>query len=138
MFTEYFPDSDKRKMREDFRKLKQGNRTVREYEREFTHLLNCVPDVARIEQDRVECFVRGLRPGVFRMVHAFKFRTFAEVLDRALWVEHGNACEREEREHLRKTKERNGLAVVRGDSLVPRSPRSTRGGSPKARDLCDV
>nr|CAD1830079.1 unnamed protein product [Ananas comosus var. bracteatus] len=36
MFAEYFPDSDKRKMREDFRKLKQGNRTVREYEREFT------------------------------------------------------------------------------------------------------
>nr|CAD1833545.1 unnamed protein product [Ananas comosus var. bracteatus] len=47
---------EKRKMREDFRKLKQGNRMVREYEREFTHLLNCVPDVARTEQDRAECF----------------------------------------------------------------------------------
>nr|CAD1822922.1 unnamed protein product [Ananas comosus var. bracteatus] len=106
MFAEYFPDSEKQKMREDFRKLKQGDRTVREYEREFTHLLNCVPDVASTEQDRAECFVRGLRPGVFRLVHAFKFRTFAEVLDRALWVEHGNACEREEREASEKDKGR--------------------------------
>nr|CAD1830185.1 unnamed protein product [Ananas comosus var. bracteatus] len=104
MFVEYFPDSDKRKMREDFRKLKQGNRTVREYEREFTHLLNCVPDVARTEQDWAECFVRGLRPEIFRMVHAFKFRTFAEVLDRALWVKHENACVREEREAFEEDK----------------------------------
>ncbi|XP_020086743.1 uncharacterized protein LOC109709082 [Ananas comosus] len=102
MFAEYFPDSDKRKMQENFRKLKQGNHTVRE--REFTHLLNCVPEVARTEQDQAECFVRGLRPGVFRLVHAFKFRTCAEVLDRALWVEHGNACERKERDAFHKEK----------------------------------
>nr|CAD1834653.1 unnamed protein product [Ananas comosus var. bracteatus] len=66
MFAEYFPNSDKRKMREDFRKLKQSNPTVREYEREFTHLLNCVLGMATTEQDRADCFVRGLRPGVFR------------------------------------------------------------------------
>ena len=69
MFVEYFPDSDKRKMREDFRKLKQGGRSVREYEREFTHFVNCVPDVAKTDQDRAECFVRGLRPDIFRTVH---------------------------------------------------------------------
>ncbi|XP_020114374.1 uncharacterized protein LOC109728394 [Ananas comosus] len=102
MFAEYFPNSDKRKMQEDFRKLKQGNRTVREYEREFTHLLNCVPDVAKAEQDRAECFVWGLLPDIFRMVHAFKFRTFVEVLDCALWVEHENACVREERKAFEK------------------------------------
>nr|CAD1837635.1 unnamed protein product [Ananas comosus var. bracteatus] len=101
-------------MREDFRKLKQGNRTVREYEWEFTHLLNCVPDVARTEKDQAECFVLGLRPGIFRMVHAFKFRTFAKVLDRALCVEHGNACEREEHKAFEKDKgkKRPGGAVL--------------------------
>ncbi|XP_020106284.1 uncharacterized protein LOC109722601 [Ananas comosus] len=97
MFIEYFPDSDKRK-------LKQGNCTVREYKREFTHILNCVPDVARTEQDRAEYFVRGLRPDVFRLVHAFKFHTFTEVLDRALWVEHGNVCIREEHEEFEREK----------------------------------
>nr|CAD1834480.1 unnamed protein product [Ananas comosus var. bracteatus] len=31
LFMEYFPDSNKRKMKEDFRKLRQGSRTMREY-----------------------------------------------------------------------------------------------------------
>ncbi|XP_020086721.1 uncharacterized protein LOC109709060 [Ananas comosus] len=132
MFAEYFPDSDKRKMREDFRKLKQGNRTVREYEREFTHILNCVPDVSTTEQDRADCFVRGLRPGVFRLVHAFKFHTFAEALDRALWVEHGNACEREEREASEKDKGRKrrggGFGDQSGSKKPPKYPRERSEG----------
>nr|CAD1830084.1 unnamed protein product [Ananas comosus var. bracteatus] len=36
-------------MKEDFRKLRQENRSVREYEREFTHLVNCVPGMSWIE-----------------------------------------------------------------------------------------
>ncbi|XP_020089005.1 uncharacterized protein LOC109710682 [Ananas comosus] len=134
LFAEYFPDSDRRKMREDFRKLKQGNRTVREYEREFTHLLNCVPDVAVTEQDRADCFVRGLRPGVFRTVHAFKFHTFEKALDRALWVEHENACEREDREMYEKDKERKrpggssgGQSSSRKPQKYPRSQLKGRG-----------
>nr|CAD1837178.1 unnamed protein product [Ananas comosus var. bracteatus] len=121
------PDSDRQKMREDFRKLKQGNRTVREYEREFTHLLNCVPDVASTEQDRAYCFVRGLRPGVFRLVHAFKFHTFAEALDRALWVEHENTCEREDREAFDKDKGKKRPGGGSGGQSSSKRPRSIRG-----------
>lgn len=40
--------------------------------------------------------MQGLRPKIFKVVHAFKFQTFAEVLDRAFWVEHGNACTQKE------------------------------------------
>ncbi|XP_020082636.1 uncharacterized protein LOC109706252 [Ananas comosus] len=43
LLMEYFFESDNRKIKEDFRKLRQGGRSVREYEREFTHLINCVP-----------------------------------------------------------------------------------------------
>ncbi|XP_020080886.1 uncharacterized protein LOC109704553, partial [Ananas comosus] len=93
MFAEYFPDSDKRKMREDFKKLKQGNRTVREYEREFTHLLNCAPDVATTEQDRADCF-----------------------------VEHGNACEREDREVYEKDKRKKRPGGGSGGQSSSRRP----------------
>ncbi|XP_020102104.1 uncharacterized protein LOC109719724 [Ananas comosus] len=78
MFAEYFPDSDKRKMRKNFRKLKQ--------------------------------------------VHAFKFCTFAEVLDRALWVEHGNACAREERETFEKDKGRKRLGGGSGGQSSFKKP----------------
>ncbi|XP_020112173.1 uncharacterized protein LOC109726794 [Ananas comosus] len=134
MFAEYLPDNDKRKMREDFRKLKQGNCMVREYEREFTHLLNCVPDVAKTERDRGDYFVRGLRPGVFRAVHAFKFHTFAEALDRALWVVHGKACTRGDREIYEKDRGRKrpsgssgGQSNSRRPSKYPRSQSKGRG-----------
>ncbi|XP_020106660.1 uncharacterized protein LOC109722893 [Ananas comosus] len=43
LLMEYFSESDKRKIKEDFHKLRQGSQSVREYEREFTHLVNCVP-----------------------------------------------------------------------------------------------
>ncbi|XP_020080802.1 uncharacterized protein LOC109704476 [Ananas comosus] len=89
MFAEYFPDSDKRKMREDFRKLK--------------------------------------------LVHAFKFHSLAEALDRALWVEHGNACEREDREALDKDKGKKrqggGSGCQSSSKRPPKYPRS----QPKGR-----
>ncbi|XP_020080782.1 uncharacterized protein LOC109704457 [Ananas comosus] len=81
LFMEYFPDSDKRKMKKDFRKLRQENRSVQEYEREFTHLVNCVPGMVHTDRDRAEYFERGLRPDIFRTVNALKLKTFEEVLD---------------------------------------------------------
>ncbi|XP_020084896.1 uncharacterized protein LOC109707773 [Ananas comosus] len=71
----YFPDSEKRKLRDRFQKLRQGDRLVREYEREFSRIVNCVPSV-----------------------------TFAEVVDRALWIEQGNASVLEECESYYKEK----------------------------------
>ncbi|XP_020084907.1 uncharacterized protein LOC109707786 [Ananas comosus] len=46
----------------------------------------------------VEGFERGLPPYIYRAVHILKLTTFSEVLDWALWAEHGNAHIREERE----------------------------------------
>ncbi|XP_020082542.1 uncharacterized protein LOC109706151 [Ananas comosus] len=96
--SNYFPDSEKKKLQEQFRKLKQGNRTVAEYEREFSHIIDCVLDVVRDDRDRADWFERGLRSDIYKAVHILKFTTFAEVLDRALWAEQGNAHVHEERE----------------------------------------
>ncbi|XP_020097653.1 uncharacterized protein LOC109716550 isoform X2 [Ananas comosus] len=132
LFMEYFPDSDKRKMKEDFRKLRQGNCSVREYEREFTHLVNCVPGMVHTDRDRAEYFERELRPDIFRTVNALKLKTFEEVLDRALWVERGNAIARDERESFEKERERekgkkrttSGAGGQSSSKRPPRYPRS--------------
>ncbi|XP_020102373.1 uncharacterized protein LOC109719935 [Ananas comosus] len=132
LFMEYFPDSGKRKMKEDFRKLRQGNRSVREYEREFTHLVNCVPDMIHSDRDRAECFERGLRPDIFKVINALKLKTFEEVLDRALWVERGNAIARDERKSFEREREKekgkkrttSGAGGQSSSKRPPRYPRS--------------
>ncbi|XP_020089755.1 uncharacterized protein LOC109711200 [Ananas comosus] len=79
LLMEYFPESDKRKIKEDFRKLRQGSRTVREYEREFTHMINCVPGLVHGDRDRAEVFEHGLRPEIFKVIHGFRLKTYEEV-----------------------------------------------------------
>ncbi|XP_020110414.1 uncharacterized protein LOC109725584 [Ananas comosus] len=98
VYTTYFPDNEKKKLQEQFRKLEQGNRSIGEYEREFSHIIDCVPDVVWDVKDRADWFERGLRQDIYRAVHILKLTTYAEVLDRALWAEHGNAHIREKQE----------------------------------------
>nr|CAD1833567.1 unnamed protein product [Ananas comosus var. bracteatus] len=89
VFSTYFTDTEKRKLQDRFRKLRQGDRSVREYEREFSRIVNCVPNVVPDDKDMADWFLRGLRPEIYKRVQIFKLATFAEVLDRALLAEHG-------------------------------------------------
>nr|CAD1832646.1 unnamed protein product [Ananas comosus var. bracteatus] len=43
LLAHYFPTCVKRKMEQDLRNLHQGDRTVAEYEREYSRLLHCLP-----------------------------------------------------------------------------------------------
>lgn len=47
----YFPQSVKRQMEQGLCNLRQENKTVAEYEREFSRLLHCVPYVVRDDKD---------------------------------------------------------------------------------------
>ncbi|XP_020094890.1 uncharacterized protein LOC109714601 [Ananas comosus] len=104
LFSAYFPDSEKRKLQKRFRKLRQGGRSVRQYKRKFSRLVHCVSDVVRDDKDKADCFVRGLRPDLYNPVLMLKLQTFVEVLDRALWIEQGEASLRERREAYHKEK----------------------------------
>ncbi|XP_020109289.1 uncharacterized protein LOC109724769 [Ananas comosus] len=106
MFSNYFPDSEKKKVQNQFRKLRQGNHSVGEYEREFSQIIDCVPDVVWDDKDRTDWFERGLRPKIYKVVRILKLTTFAEVLDQALWVEHGNAYVRVECESFEKERDK--------------------------------
>ncbi|XP_020082104.1 uncharacterized protein LOC109705740 [Ananas comosus] len=106
MFANYFLDTVKRNLQERFRKLRQGDRSVANYKQEFSHIINCVPKVVRDDRDRADWFLRGLRPKIYRVVQLFKLTTFAEVFNRALWVEHGDAHVREERELIAESRDK--------------------------------
>ncbi|XP_020086723.1 uncharacterized protein LOC109709062 [Ananas comosus] len=141
LFTNYFPDSEKKKLQEQFRKLKQGNRSVGEYEREFSHIINCVPDVVRDDRDRADWFERGLRPDIYRAVHILKLTSFAKMLDRALWAEQGNAHVREEREAFErdggKKRAQSGSRAQSKSRKSPKYPRTqSKGRRPQRCAIC--
>nr|CAD1837632.1 unnamed protein product [Ananas comosus var. bracteatus] len=104
LLAHYFPDSVKRKMEQDLRNLRQGDRSVAEFEREFSRLLHCMPFVVRDDEDKAHIFERGLRPSIFRFVQSSNLQTYREVVNRALIVEGGAADVQERRESLDKGK----------------------------------
>nr|CAD1827431.1 unnamed protein product [Ananas comosus var. bracteatus] len=132
---------EKKKLQEQFRKLKQGSRTVAEYEREFSHIIDCVPDVVRDDRDRADWLERGLRADIYRAVHILKLTTFAEVLDRALWAEQGNAHIREEREASEKDggkkRAQGGSGAQTKSRKPPKYPRTqSKGRGPQRCTIC--
>ncbi|XP_020081527.1 uncharacterized protein LOC109705195, partial [Ananas comosus] len=95
-YVNYFPDSEKKKLQEQFRKLKQGNRTL---------------------------------------------TTFAEVLDRALWAEQGNAHIREDREASEKDGGKKRAQSSSGAQTKSRKPSKyprtqSRGRGPQRCTIC--
>nr|CAD1836366.1 unnamed protein product [Ananas comosus var. bracteatus] len=129
-YVNYFPDSEKKKLQEQFRKLKQGSRTVAEYEREFSHIIDCVPDVVRDDRDRADWFERGLWADIYRAVHILKLTTFAEVLDRALWADRYCPVRASPAPSVASAPANYGgappAASSAGRAMVPRQPEKTR------------
>nr|CAD1836374.1 unnamed protein product [Ananas comosus var. bracteatus] len=135
LLAHYFPTSVKRKMEQDLRNLRQGDRTVAEYEREYSRLLHCVPFVVRDDENKARIFEQGLRPSIFRFVQSSNLQTYREVVDRALIVESGAAEVQERREAMDKGKAKRPAAE--GASLthsrrLPKHPRSQQHGHDSA------
>nr|CAD1844113.1 unnamed protein product [Ananas comosus var. bracteatus] len=88
LYGAHFPNSMKQKLKEDLKKLRQGEQSVQEYTREFTRLLNCVPFVARDEAYKVYLFERGLRQEIFVLVQAQRLPFFSALDERITEVRH--------------------------------------------------
>nr|CAD1820576.1 unnamed protein product [Ananas comosus var. bracteatus] len=135
LLAHYFSTSVKRKMEQDLRNLRQGDRTVAEYEREYSRLLHCVPFVVRDDEDKARIFEQGLRPPIFRFVQSSNLQTYREVVDRALIVESGAAEVQERREAMDKGKAKR-LAAEGASSThsrrPPKHPRSQQRGHDSA------
>nr|CAD1821858.1 unnamed protein product [Ananas comosus var. bracteatus] len=126
LLAHYLPTSVKRKMEQDLRNLRQGDRIVAEYEREFSRLLHCVPFVVRDDEDKARIFERGLRPSIFRFVQSSDLQNYREVVDRALIVESGAADVQEQREARDRGKAKRPAAEGASQTHSRRPPKHPR------------
>ncbi|CAA0814743.1 Unknown protein, partial [Striga hermonthica] len=73
----YYPTYYRAEMERQFLSLKQGTRSVDEYEREFTRLAAFVPDLVRTEAQRAQRFIDGLYPAVRHNIVGHGTQTYA-------------------------------------------------------------
>ena len=83
----YFPVSVHERKRKEFLYLTQGNKSVMEYDREFTKLSRFARSLVATEKDKVERFVNGLRLSLQKDVALCELSSHAEALDKALKAE---------------------------------------------------
>ncbi|CAA0809446.1 Unknown protein, partial [Striga hermonthica] len=73
----YYPSYYRAKMERQFLALRQGTRSVDEYEREFTRLGAFVPDLVSTEAKRAHRFTNGLLPAVRHNIVGHLVQTYA-------------------------------------------------------------
>ena len=64
--------------------LKQDNRTVKEYELEFTRLSRFAPDLISTKEARAKRLLNGLHPVIQHDLATWDLVTYGEVLEKAL------------------------------------------------------
>ncbi|CAA0814741.1 Unknown protein, partial [Striga hermonthica] len=83
----YYPMYYRAEMERQFLSLKQGTRSVDEYEREFTRLAAFVPDLVRTEAQRAQHFIDGLYPAVCHNIVGHGTQTYARAVSIAQEVD---------------------------------------------------
>ncbi|XP_042432602.1 uncharacterized protein LOC122019171 [Zingiber officinale] len=84
---QYFPAPYRMACRQEFLHLKQGDRSVMEYDAEFNRLAEYCPHLVAQESDRLDQFTQGLAVYIRIRMSGFAPSTYREALDRALMIE---------------------------------------------------
>ncbi|XP_058189294.1 uncharacterized protein LOC131306881 [Rhododendron vialii] len=79
--SQYFPDSSRDQLRDQFEKLEQGNMTVSEYALRFQSLSRFTPELVATEDRKCQRFERGLYSSVKRLVVAQHKMRYSEVVE---------------------------------------------------------
>ncbi|GKV48180.1 hypothetical protein SLEP1_g55007, partial [Rubroshorea leprosula] len=88
---EYMPESDRHEMQQRFHTLDQGDKTVKEYEKEFNRLLKFAPlTTQKDEESRRLKFLYGLNPHILSEVQKFEVSTYSATLNKAKVIEQGH------------------------------------------------
>jgi hypothetical protein len=101
-YKKYFPASVQRKMEKEFLQLKQGQKTVAEYEIEFSRLARYASIYVQNDEVKARGFEEGLKQSIKARVKVFELKSFREVANKALAVEQAYTGERAEGEQQRK------------------------------------
>ncbi|GFY97392.1 hypothetical protein Acr_11g0016980 [Actinidia rufa] len=80
---QYFPESFKDMLREQFERLEQGAMTVSEYAMKFQALSRFAPELVSTEEKKCKRFIRGLDDSIQKFVMSGGHTNFAAVLELA-------------------------------------------------------
>ena len=83
----YIPDSVLAQMKQEFRSLKQGNKTVQAHLRQFENLSRFARSDLATEADRIEAFVNSLSPELQDKLSIVDFPDFRTLVDKATQAE---------------------------------------------------
>ncbi|XP_028071222.1 uncharacterized protein LOC114273622 [Camellia sinensis] len=83
----YFPQSMRDKKVTEFETLRQGNKTVAEYEAQFAELAQFAPHMVDTDYKKARKFEGGLRGAILDRVNMLKLPTYVDVLEMAVIAE---------------------------------------------------
>ncbi|XP_028072730.1 uncharacterized protein LOC114274945 [Camellia sinensis] len=86
-YEEYFPQCMRDKKVTKFETLRQGNRTVVEYEAQFAELARFAPHMVDTDYKKVRKFEGGLRTAILDRINVLKLPTYVDVLERTVIAE---------------------------------------------------
>ncbi|XP_074576659.1 uncharacterized protein LOC141833172 [Curcuma longa] len=84
---QFFPATFRMARRQEFLNLKQGERSVMEYNEEFTKLAEFCPQLVVQDEDRMVQFMQGLAVYIRIRMSGTSIHSYREALDRALAIE---------------------------------------------------
>ena len=89
-YAEYFPESVRNQMLQEYYTLQQGKRTVEEYEAELNRLVRFLPEPLRAsEEGKKSRFITGLEPHIQYQVNLMEVATYSAAVNKAKMVEQG-------------------------------------------------
>ena len=87
-FNEKFlPPTVQERREEEFLRIRQGSRSVAEYETQFTKLARFAPEVVATEQHRIQHFIQGLNVELREALVPIPIATFSQALEMSQRVE---------------------------------------------------
>ncbi|XP_028104481.1 uncharacterized protein LOC114303546 [Camellia sinensis] len=86
-YDKYFPQSMRDKKVTEFETLRQGSKTVAEYDAQFAELARFAPHMVDTDYKKARKFEGGLRSSILDQVNMLKLPTYVDVLERAIIAE---------------------------------------------------
>ncbi|XP_028073349.1 uncharacterized protein LOC114275503 [Camellia sinensis] len=86
-YDKYFPQSMRDKKVTEFETLRQGNKTIAEYEAQFVELARFTPHMVDMDYKKARKFEGGLRTAILDQINVLKLRIYVDVLERVVIAE---------------------------------------------------
>lgn len=83
----YFPNSKRNKLENEFFNLKEGLKTVDEYETEFDRLSKCVTSLVLTDESRANMFAEGLANHIRPQLTGLNVTTYSDMVSRAKGID---------------------------------------------------